>query len=252
MSEEEGMRGPERSPSAEGRSGAEGASGREKTPAPERLPRGVGSPWPSAPKRLPTTGGSPRRGGASAQKPGGASEPGRASEPGGAPQPGRARKPKRAPKSVKPLTSEQKRDLKVTGIVVAVAFGGMGAFIFSLPLWQHGAFPRELAESTPHSVFETEGGSPGSWSYLDEELELHPFGDCVRIDGWRLQRPWQCTSADGTYVYTFREGGRPSRGIKGETLSVRGEEIPMSCTITGDWGAHYYCVPLAASPTPEG
>lgn len=143
-------------------------------------------------------------------------------------------KAKRIRKPVEPLTAAQKREFKVVAIILAVLLGGFAAIVISLPFWQHGAFPRELAESTPNSVFEVEDGSSGEWAYLDEDLELHPFEECVRIDGRRLTRPWQCTSADESRVFVFRGGGRRGSTIDEETLSVLGEKIPMECAITGE------------------
>jgi hypothetical protein len=162
-------------------------------------------------------------------------------------------KPKRPPKPIEPLTARQKRDLKVTGIILLVFVGGMGLFFAAMAIGNEPDFPREIAESTPHSVFETEDGCPGSWEYLDEKLEAQPFGECVRIDGPRNQRPWQCTSADESHVFTFRHPSRHTAGgFQDEALTVDGEDVPIECTLKNDWEALFYCAPLSAIPTPAG
>jgi hypothetical protein len=161
-------------------------------------------------------------------------------------------KPRRPPKPIEPLTARQKRDLKVTGIILLVFVGGMGLVFAAMLIWNDPDFPREIAESTPHSVFETDDGRPGSWEYLDESLEVHPLGECVRIDGWRNQRPWQCTSADGSHVFTFRDpGGHTGGGFQDEALTVDGRDVPIECTLENDWDALIYCAPLSAIPAPE-
>ena len=158
-----------------------------------------------------------------------------------------------ARKPVTPLTKRQKRDATIMLVILTVVVGSIATLLIGSPHWDHGKFPRELAESTPHSVLQTDRSNPGTWEYLDDDLVHRPLGECVRIDGWRLQRPWQCTSADGTHVFTFRHpSGRTSGGFQDETLTVRGEDVPIDCTRTGEWRSPRYCLPRSASPTPEG
>jgi len=161
-------------------------------------------------------------------------------------------KPKRPPKPIEPLTARQKRDLKTMGIFLLVVVGGMGLFFVAMLIWNEPDFPQEIAESTPHSIFETDDGRPGSWEYLDENLDAHPLGECVRIDGWRNQRPFQCTSADESHVFTFRDpGGHTGGGFQDEALTVDGRDVPIECTLENDWDALIYCAPLSAIPSPE-
>jgi hypothetical protein len=149
----------------------------------------------------------------------------------------------------KPFTAQQKRDLRTSLIIIGVAVAGFAVLIVGALFWDHAAFPRELAESTPHSVLQEERSDPATWSYVDDDLVTRPWGECVRIDGWRLQRPWQCTSADGSHVLTFLYStGRHGSGLHDQTLTVRGEDVPIECTRGGAWHAAYYCVPESVLP----
>ncbi|MCJ0699851.1 hypothetical protein FRIG_01695 [Frigoribacterium faeni] len=162
-------------------------------------------------------------------------------------------KPRRPPKPNEPLTPLQKRNLKQMGILLLVWVVGMGIFLSAMATWKGPDYPREVAESAPHAVFQTEDGTPGSWEYLDDDLEAQPLGECVQIDGWRNQRPWQCTSADESHVFTFRHpSGRASGGFQDEALTVDGDDVPISCEVEITWNALFYCAPLWAISTPEG
>lgn len=156
------------------------------------------------------------------------------------------------PKPPPPDWEETKKSARAAGkalLVPAIILSVLAGITFTVPLWQRGAFPKTVAESTPHGLIQTEGNDPGSWDYVDADLQRRPLGECVDIDGWRLQRPWQCTSADGSHVFTFRDVRRG--GLKSETLVVDGTDVPISCTRTGDWGSLYYCAPLSAIPGEE-
>jgi hypothetical protein len=91
----------------------------------------------------------------------------------------------------------------VSGILLGVTFGSIAAITISLPFWQHGAFPRELAESTPNSVFEVEAGSPGEWAYLDEKT-LSVMGEEI---------PMECaiTGEGGARLYCIPLSASPTR-----------------------------------------
>lgn len=98
-------------------------------------------------------------------------------------------------------------------------------------------------------MLQEERSAPGAWSYVDDDLVTRPLEECVRTDGWRLQRPWQCTSADGSHVLTFLYStGRHGSGLHDQTLTVRGEDVPIGCTRGGEWHAAYYCVPESVLP----
>jgi len=153
------------------------------------------------------------------------------------------------PTTTPPDWEETKRSLRragkvlvIPGVILAIVAG----FIFTIPLWQRGDYPREVAESTPNSLLQIEGDHPGTWAYVDADLQERPLGECVKIDGALLKKPWQCVSADESHVFTFRDVRRG--GLQEEALVVDGVEVPVDCTRTGDWNSQYYCAPLSAIP----
>ncbi len=85
-------------------------------------------------------------------------------------------KAKPARKPVTQLTKRQKRDATIMLILFAVAVGVPVTLMIGSPHWDHGDFPRELAESTPHSVLQTDHGNPGTWEYVDDDLVHRPLG----------------------------------------------------------------------------
>jgi len=159
------------------------------------------------------------------------------------------------PKPPPPDWEETKKSLRGAGkvlLVPAIILGILAAIIFTIPLWQHGDYPKSIAESTPHSLIQIDqiaGDDPGTWEYVDSNLQRQPLGECVATDGRLLTEPWQCTSADETHVFTFRDVRRG--GIREETLTVDGRDVPISCTRTGEWRSYYYCAPLSAIPDDE-